>query len=55
MNLLGLLDSVGGQQSLGNIGSNLELDASKTNDLVGALAPSPYGCPEETDKFTGWS
>jgi len=43
MNLLDLLDSVGGQQSLGNIASNLGLDASKTNDLVGALAPALMG------------
>jgi len=43
MNLLDLLDSVGGQQSLGNIASNLGLDASKANDLVGALAPALMG------------
>ena len=43
MNLLDLLDSVGGQQSLGNIASNLGLDAPKANDLVGALAPALMG------------
>ena len=43
MNLLDLLDSVGGQQSLGNLASNLGLDASKTSDLVGALAPALMG------------
>jgi len=43
MNLLDLLDSVGGQQSLGNLASTLGLDASKTNDLVGALAPALMG------------
>jgi hypothetical protein len=43
MNLLDLLDSVGGQESLGKLASNLGLDASKTNDLVGALAPALMG------------
>jgi len=43
MNLLDLLDSVGGQQSLGSLASNLGLDTSKTNDLVGALAPALMG------------
>lgn len=40
MNLLDLLDSVGGKQSLGSLAGNLGLDASKTNDLVGAVAPA---------------
>jgi len=43
MNLLDLLDSVGGQQSLGSLASSLGLDASKTNNLVGALAPALMG------------
>lgn len=43
MNLLDLLDSVGGQQSLGNIASSLGLDSSSTNNLVGALAPALMG------------
>ena len=43
MNLMDLLDSVGGQQSLGNLAGNLGLDASKTNDLIGALAPALMG------------
>lgn len=43
MNLLDLLDSAGGQQSLGNLASKLGMDASKANDLVGALAPALMG------------
>jgi hypothetical protein len=43
MNLLDLIDSVGGQKSLSSLASNLGLDASKTNDLVGALAPALMG------------
>jgi len=43
MNLLDLLDSVGGQQSLGSLANNLGLDASKASDLVGALAPALMG------------
>ena len=43
MNLLDLLDSVGGQQSLGSLAKNLGLDSAKTNDLVGALAPALMG------------
>ncbi len=43
MNLLDLLDSVGGQKSLGSLASNLGLDASKTNGLVSALAPALMG------------
>lgn len=43
MNLLDLIDSAGGQKSLGSLASNLGLDASKTNDLVGALAPALMG------------
>ena len=37
------MDSVGGQQSLGSLASNLGLDASTTNNLVGALAPALMG------------
>ncbi len=43
MNLLELLDNVGGTQSLGKLAGNLGIDASKANDLVGALAPSLMG------------
>jgi len=43
MNLLDLLDSVGGQKSLGSLASNLGLDAAKTNGLVSALAPALMG------------
>jgi hypothetical protein len=57
MNLLDLIDSVGGQKSLGNLASNLGLDASKTNDLVGALAPALMGALKKQtssqDGFTG--
>ena len=35
MDLLKLLDSVGGTQSLGSLASSLGLDSSKTNELVG--------------------
>jgi hypothetical protein len=58
MNLLDLLDSVGGQQSLGSLASNLGLDASKTNDLVGALAPALVGALKKQtssqDGFAGF-
>ena len=40
MNLLEMLESVGGTQSLGNLAGSLGLDASKANDLVGAIAPA---------------
>lgn len=43
MNLLDLLDSTGGQKSLGALAQNLGLDAAKANDLVGALAPALMG------------
>ena len=43
MNLLDLIDSVGGQKSLGSLASNLGLDASQTNSLVSALAPALMG------------
>ena len=43
MNLLDLLDSTGGQKSLGSLASSLGLDASTTNKLVGALAPALMG------------
>lgn len=43
MNLLDLLDSVGGKQSLGSLAGNLGLDASKTNNLISALAPALMG------------
>jgi len=54
MNLLDLLDSVGGQQSLGSLASNLGLDASSTNNLVGALAPALMGAlKKETSSQDG--
>jgi hypothetical protein len=40
MNLLEMLDSVGGARSLGNLAGSLGLDAAKANDLVGAVAPA---------------
>lgn len=43
MNLLELLNSAGGQQSLGSLASNLGLDSTKTNSLVDALAPALMG------------
>lgn len=43
MNLLDLLDSAGGQQSLKNLAGNLGLDASSTNSLVDAVAPMLMG------------
>jgi hypothetical protein len=43
MNLLDLLDSTGGQQSLKNLAGNLGLDAASTNSLVDALAPMLMG------------
>jgi len=43
MNLLDLLDSVGGTESLGSLAANLGLDSSRTNDLVAALAPALTG------------
>ena len=43
MNLTDLLNSVGGTKSLGSLAGNLGLDASKANDLVGALTPVLMG------------
>lgn len=43
MNLLEMLDSVGGNESLGSLASSLGLDASKANELVGAVAPALLG------------
>lgn len=58
MNLLDLLDSVGGQKSLGSLASSLGLDASKTNDLVGALTPALVGALKKQtsseDGFAGF-
>jgi hypothetical protein len=53
MNLLDLLDSVGGAKSLGKIASNLGLDASKASDLVGALAPALLGAAQKQTKSAG--
>lgn len=50
MNLNDLLNSVGGQQSLGNLAGNLGLDSSKTNDLIGALAPALMGALQKQTK-----
>ena len=56
MNLLDLLDSVGGQKSLGSLAGNLGLDATKTNDLVGALAPALMGAlQKQTNSADGLS
>ena len=43
MNLLDLLDSVGGTQSLSNLAGSLGLDPAKANDLITAVAPSVMG------------
>mgnify|MGYP000388817936 CR=1 FL=1 len=43
MDLLKLLESVGGKDSLGSLAGNLGLDSSKTSALVGALAPALMG------------
>ena len=43
MNLLDLLNNAGGTQSLGSLADNLGLESSRTNDLVGALAPALLG------------
>lgn len=43
MDLLNLLESAGGKQSLESIAGKLGIDSSKTNDLVGALAPALMG------------
>ncbi len=40
MDLMDLLQKAGGESSLGSLASGLGLDASKTRDLVGALAPA---------------
>jgi len=40
MNLLDLLDTAGGKQSLGRLAGDLGLDTSKTDGLVAALAPA---------------
>ena len=54
MNLLDLLDSVGGQKSLGSLASNLGLDASQANNLVAALAPALMGgLKKETSSESG--
>lgn len=50
MNLTDLLNSVGGTESLGSLASNLGLDSSKTNDLIGALAPALMGALTEQTK-----
>lgn len=56
MNLLDLLDSVGGQKSLGSLASNLGLDTAKTNGLVSALAPALMGAlQKETSSQDGLS
>ena len=43
MNLMDLLESAGGKDSLVKLASGLGLDSSKTGDLVGALAPALLG------------
>lgn len=43
MNLLEMLESVGGTESLESLAGSLGLDASKANDLVGAIAPALLG------------
>ena len=43
MNLMDLLESAGGQDSLGSLASGLGLDKAMTGALVGALAPALLG------------
>jgi hypothetical protein len=51
-----LLNSVGGKQSLESLARNLGLDASKTGDLVGALAPALMGAlKKQTNSSDGLS
>ena len=40
MNLMDMLEQVGGGQSLKNLGGDLGLDSSSTSALVAALAPA---------------
>jgi len=53
MNLLDLLDSAGGTQSLGSLAGNLGLDTSKTNDLLGALTPALMGAMQKQTSSEG--
>jgi hypothetical protein len=53
MNLLDLLDSAGGAQSLGKITSNLGLDESKTKNLMGALTPALMGAIQKQTRSEG--
>ena len=53
MNLLDLLDSAGGKQSLGSLAGNLGLDTSKTNDLLGALTPALMGAMQKQTSSEG--
>ena len=56
MNLLDLLNSSGGKQSLKSLASTLGLDDSKTGNLVGALAPSLMGAlQKQTQSVDGLS
>jgi len=50
MDLLDLLNSVGGNKSLGNLAGSLGLGTSKTNDLIGALAPALLGAMKNQAK-----
>lgn len=47
MNLLDLLDSTGGNQSLKSLAGTLGLDDSKIGNLVGALAPTLMGAMQK--------
>lgn len=56
MNLLDLLDSTGGSQSLKSLAGTLGLDDSKTGNLVGALAPALMGAlQKQTQSADGLS
>ncbi|MGA9574527.1 MAG: DUF937 domain-containing protein [Lysobacterales bacterium] len=56
MNLLDLLDSVGGQQSLEKLSRNFGLDASKTNELINSLSPALVGAlKKQTNSQDGLS
>lgn len=56
MNLMDLLDSAGGKQSLQRIAGQLGIDSARTGDLVSALAPALMGgLQKQTQTSDGFS
>ena len=54
MNLMDLLDDVGGASSVSKMGEGLGLDADSTSSLVAALAPAlMQGLQKQTDSSDG--